>query len=105
MYPFCNLVQNKYLISIAEEFVSTDPNDSLDPLIRAGKLTQEDWCILEWNESQAAYVLRAGIVCFPMRWSLQVKFNQPMAGKNFRGDNTLRNIYKVKYKPLYITRK
>ena len=83
------------MIFIADEFVSTDPNDLVDPLIRAGKLTQEDWCILEWNESQAAYVLRAGIVCFPLNMSLQVKFNQPMAGKKFRGDSTLRNIYKV----------
>ena len=76
-----DLVQNRYFVFIVGEFVTTDPNDSVDPLIRLGKLTQEDWCILEWDESQQAYVLTAGIVCFPMRWSLQVKFNQPMSGK------------------------
>ena len=64
-----------------EEFVSSNPEDSTDPLIRAGDLTQEDWCILQWNESYQAYVLTAGIVYFPMRWSLLEKWNQPMSGR------------------------
>ena len=64
-----------------EEFVSSDPEDSTDPLIRAGDLTQEDWCILQWDESHQAYVLTAGIVYFPMRWSLLDKWNQPMSGR------------------------
>ena len=64
-----------------EEFVSSDPKDSTDPLIRAGDLTQEDWCILQWDESHQAYVLTAGIVYFPMRWSLLEKWNQPMSGR------------------------
>jgi len=65
---------------IVDEFVSSDPEDVTDPLIRAGNLTQEDWCILEWSESHQAYVLTAGIVYFPMRWSLLEKWNQPMSG-------------------------
>ena len=38
------------------------------------------WMSLEWNESLEAYVLTAGTVCFPMRWSLLEKWNQPMSG-------------------------
>ena len=72
----------KYISTIVDEFISSNPDDPTDPLIRAGNLTQEDWCILEWNESLQAYVLTAGIVYFPMRWSLLEKWNQPMSGKS-----------------------
>ena len=73
---------NNLLSFIAvDEFITSDPEDSIDPLIRAGNLTQEDWVILEWDESLQAYVLHAGIVYFPMRWSLLEKWNQPMSGR------------------------
>ena len=65
---------------VLKEFISADPNDEMDALIRCGELTQEDWCIMEYKEDCDAYVLTAGIVYFPMRWSLQEKFNQPMKG-------------------------
>ena len=68
------------MLILVDEFVTSDPEDVTDPLIRAGNLTQEDWCILEWSESHQAYVLTAGIVYFPMRWSLLEKWNQPMSG-------------------------
>ena len=74
----------KYTSTLVGEFISSSPDDPTDPLIRAGNLTQEDWCILEWNESLQAYVLTAGIVYFPMRWSLLEKWNQPMSGKNMK---------------------
>ena len=73
---------NNLLSFIAvDEFITSDPEDSIDPLIRAGNLTQEDWVILEWDESLQAYVLHAGIVYFPMRLSLLEKWNQPMSGR------------------------
>ena len=59
--------------------VSTEREDPEDPLIRAGNLTQEDWVIIEWNEEEQGYVLTSGIVYFPMRWSLQDKFNKPIS--------------------------
>ncbi len=46
----------------------------------AGKLTQEDWVILEWDEEQESYKLTAGVVYFPMRWSLLEKWNKGMPG-------------------------
>lgn len=65
---------------ILKEFISSSPNDDMDPLIRCGELTQEDWCVLEYKEEHDAYVMTAGILYFPMRWSLLDKFNQPMVG-------------------------
>ena len=64
---------------VLKEEISLDRNDPMDPLIRAGELTQEDWVVLEYKESEDAYVVTAGIVSFPMRWSLQEKWNQPIA--------------------------
>eukprot|EP00794_Sanderia_malayensis_P005828 gene5828-6525_t len=65
---------------ILEESISADPDNPIDPLIRLGKLTQEDWTILEWDEEASSYKLTAGIVYFPMRWSLLDKWNKSMPG-------------------------
>lgn len=70
-----NCIYNKVL----DEEVSTDRNDPECPLIRAGRLTQEDWVIIEWNDTEQGYVLTSGIVYFPMRWSLQKKFQRGVA--------------------------
>lgn len=59
--------------------VSTERNDERDPLLRAADLTQEDWVIIEWDDKEQGYVLTAGVVFFPMRWSLQEKFNKALA--------------------------
>jgi len=45
-------------------------------IVRAARLTQEDWCIME--KSKEGYVLTSGVVCFPMRWSLVEKFKMIM---------------------------
>ena len=65
---------------ILKEFVSDASSDAEDPLIRAGRLTAEDWVILQWDEAEEAFKLTAGIVFFPMRWSLTEKWNKDMAG-------------------------
>ncbi|XP_028392227.1 uncharacterized protein LOC114516841 [Dendronephthya gigantea] len=67
-------VYNKML----DEFVSSNADENDDPLFKASRLTQEDWCIMEWKEEHQAYCLTAGTVFFPMRWGLQQKFNLPM---------------------------
>lgn len=76
-----------------------------DPIIKASRLTQEDWVIIEWDDKEQGYVLTAGIVYFPMRWSLQEKFNKSIAGihipvKPFM-DHLVRKVYDVfsKMKP------
>ena len=49
----------------------------MDPLALAGRLVQDDLCIRAPGE--AGYVLTAGVLCFPSRWSLVEKLGQPMA--------------------------
>lgn len=46
------------------------------PLDLAGRLVQEDLCLLLPQES--GYRLSAASVCFPLRWSLREKLGQPM---------------------------
>ena len=46
------------------------------PLDLAGRLVQEDLCILLPRE--AGYVLSAASVCFPLRWRLREKLGQPL---------------------------
>ena len=65
---------------VLKEAISTEHDHPDDPLIRASQLTQEDWVIIEWDEKEQGYVLTAGVVHFPMRWSLQQKFNQAISG-------------------------
>lgn len=45
-------------------------------LIVAGRMVQEDFCILE--KGQDEYVLTAAILCFPSRWSLAEKIGHPL---------------------------
>ena len=41
-----------------EELVSESESKEVDdPLLRAARLTQEDWCIMEWKDEHEAYVL------------------------------------------------
>ena len=50
----------------------------LDPLVIASHLVQDDWIILEWDEKYSEYVITAGILCFPLGWTLPGKFLQPL---------------------------
>lgn len=60
--------------------VSIENNGGEDFLLRAGRLTQDDWIILEYDPNQMMYVLTAGVLCFPSNWDLSKKFNKPMTG-------------------------
>lgn len=46
------------------------------PVLTAGRLVQEDFCILEKGADE--YVLTAAILCFPSRWSLAEKIRHPL---------------------------
>jgi dimethylamine monooxygenase subunit A len=46
------------------------------PLDLAGRLVQEDLCLMQ--PSLAGYVLTAGSVCFPFHWRLPEKLGQPL---------------------------
>lgn len=48
----------------------------LAPLDRAGRLVQEDLCLMQRDE--AAWRLTAASVCFPTRWDLMSKLGQPL---------------------------
>ena len=48
-----------------------------DPLEVAGRLVQEDLCVLSLREEKP--VLVAGVVCFPSGWRLRDKLGQPLA--------------------------
>jgi hypothetical protein len=48
-----------------------------DPLEVAGRLVQEDLCLLRLTE--LGPVLDAAVLCFPSRWSLAEKLGQPLA--------------------------
>lgn len=49
-----------------------------DPLELAGRLVQEDLCLIE--VSDAGPSLQAAILCAPSRWRLQEKIGRPLAG-------------------------
>lgn len=53
-------------------------NFSEKPLELAGRLVQEDWCVLLPQAGE--YVLVAGSVCFPSRWRLQEKLGRSLIG-------------------------
>lgn len=52
-------------------------NSGLHPLDLAGRLVQEDLCLMQRNEE--GWRLTAGSLCAPSRWSLAEKMGKPMA--------------------------
>lgn len=48
-----------------------------DPLEVAGRLVQEDLCLLRLSDDGP--ILDAAVLCFPSRWSLAEKLGQPLA--------------------------
>lgn len=52
--------------------------DRADPLATAGRIVQEDICLME--KRGAEHVLTAAILCFPASWTLSEKFLRPMTG-------------------------
>lgn len=50
--------------------------DELEPLDLAGRLVQEDFCLMQ--PSDRGYILAAASLCFPLRWRLLEKLGNPM---------------------------
>ncbi len=52
-------------------------NPTLDPLEIAGRLVQEDFCLLRLTPDGP--ILTAAVLCFPSRWRLHEKLGRPLA--------------------------
>lgn len=52
--------------------------DSDAPLVVAGRLVQEDLCLM--RPGADGYELAAAVLCFPSHWSLAEKLGRPMSG-------------------------
>jgi dimethylamine monooxygenase subunit A len=50
---------------------------SVDPLELAGRLVQEDWCLIQ--DSPDGPIFTAAVLCFPSRWRLMEKIGKPLA--------------------------
>ena len=70
-------IKNKVTGQCVSGDVENNPGEE-DILMRAGRLTQEDWIIMELDPEQNSFVLTAGVLCFPSDWNLLEKFNKPM---------------------------
>ncbi|HUB47262.1 MAG TPA: DUF3445 domain-containing protein [Acetobacteraceae bacterium] len=52
-------------------------NPSCDPLELAGRLVQEDLCLIQVNDTVPMFT--AAVLCFPTRWRLMEKLGRPLA--------------------------
>lgn len=55
------------------------PLDRSRPFASLGRLTQEDFLLLDRPEDAAEHVLIGAVLCFPSRWSLAEKMNRPLS--------------------------
>jgi dimethylamine monooxygenase subunit A len=53
------------------------PNTGIDPLELAGRLVQEDLCVIQ--NSDDGPVFTAAVLCFPSRWRLMDKIGKPLS--------------------------
>jgi len=54
------------------------PIDRAEPLVTAGRLVQEDLCLLQRDGDE--HVLTGAVLCFPASWMLAEKIGRPMTG-------------------------
>ena len=52
--------------------------DWQDPLATLGRITQQDFCILEKRGDE--HVMTGAVLCFPASWTLSEKFQAPLTG-------------------------
>jgi hypothetical protein len=64
------LEEVKSFLTAYHPLVSTVTNAREHPIVQAGRLAQEDFCVLMRDD---AWRLRAACVCFPSRWDLTQK--------------------------------
>ena len=53
-------------------------NTPLHPLDLAGRLIQEDLCLMQWRAHTQVYHLVGASLCFPTRWRLADKIGRPL---------------------------
>ena len=78
----CNNLDSKQGYTVASGRVTrpdgiTVPLEDDDALVTAGRLVQQDFCLLERGEHE--HILRAGVLCFPSSWRLAEKIDKPMS--------------------------
>ncbi len=56
---------------------AADWPETADPLVELAGLVQEDFCLLA-RGGDSQYVLRAGVLCFPLHWRLADKLGLPL---------------------------
>ena len=54
------------------------PTTAVHPLDLAGRLVQEDLCLMQWRADTRVYHLVGASLCFPTRWRLADKIGQPL---------------------------
>lgn len=52
--------------------------DRDDPLGTAGRLVQQDFCLMDRAPDEAEHVLTGAVLCFPAGWTLAEKLGRPM---------------------------
>lgn len=52
--------------------------DRADPLTTAGRLVQEDLCLMQKPDGAAEHVLTGAVLCFPAGWRLDQKLGRPL---------------------------
>ncbi|MBD2091726.1 DUF3445 domain-containing protein [Microcoleus sp. FACHB-1515] len=77
-YPQHYQRQSGHLLNCATGEVWHLADFAEKPLDLAGRLVQEDWCVLLPQAGE--HVLVAGSVCFPSRWRLQDKLGRSLLG-------------------------
>ncbi len=76
-YPDIYQAHDRGICNLKTKQVFNFSDFAAAPLDLAGRLVQEDLCLLEPEENR--YILSAASVCFPLRWSLQEKLGQSIA--------------------------
>lgn len=56
----------------------TVPLQGEHPLVTAGRMVQEDLCLLQQPEGADEHVLTAAVLCFPASWTLAEKIGRPL---------------------------
>ncbi|WP_108257595.1 heme-dependent oxidative N-demethylase subunit alpha family protein [Mangrovicoccus ximenensis] len=52
--------------------------DRAEPMATAGRLVQEDLCLMQRPEGAEEHLLAAAVLCFPANWTLAEKLGRPM---------------------------
>lgn len=66
--------------------------DWADPLGTLGRITQQDFCLLEKPEESPEHILTGAVLCFPASWTLSEKFMRPLTAIHVPVDSYDANI-------------